>query len=93
MNCMSMNCVYNGQKMVLFNIRNSYILRPKLPKAPIFLANILLYSYILGKTWLTAWKPLKGCRPNSTGMVPGWSPTEFVQMVLIGCIGRSRGQK
>jgi len=32
-------------------------------------------------------------RPNSTGMVRGWSPTEIVQMVLIGCISRSRGQK
>jgi len=43
--------------MVLFNIRNYYILRPKLPKTPIFLAKILLYSsYILGKTWLTACK-------------------------------------
>ena len=31
--------------------------------------------------------------PNSTGMVPGWSPTKIVQMVLIGCICRSRGQK
>ena len=40
---------------LLFNIRNSYILRLKLPKTPIFLAKILLYSsYILGKTWLTA---------------------------------------
>ena len=28
--------------------------------------------------------------PNSTGMVPGWSPTYIVQMVLIGCICRSR---
>jgi len=57
-NCMGMNCVYKGQIMVLFNIRNSYILRPKLPKTPIFLAKILLYSsYILGKTWLTACTP------------------------------------
>ena len=31
--------------------------------------------------------------PNSTGMVPGWSPTKIVLMVLIGCICRSRGQK
>ena len=30
---------------------------------------------------------------NITGMVPGWSPTKTVQMVLIGCICRSRGQK
>ena len=34
-----------------------------------------------------------GIWPNSTGMVPGWSPTKVVQMVLIGCISRSRGQK
>ena len=26
-------------------------------------------------------------------MVPGWSPTKIIQMVLIGCISRSRGQK
>jgi len=32
-------------------------------------------------------------RPNSTGMVPGWSPTKIVQMVLIGLISRSQGQK
>jgi len=53
--CMGKNCVYKGQKMILLYIRNSYILRPKLPKTPIFLAKIILYSsYILGKTWLTA---------------------------------------
>jgi len=48
--------VYTGQKIILFYIRNSYILRPTLlPKTPIFLAKIILYSsYILGKTWLTA---------------------------------------
>jgi len=34
-----------------------------------------------------------GILPNSTGMVPGWSPTEIIQMVLIGGISRSRGQK
>jgi len=34
-----------------------------------------------------------GIWPNSTGMVPGWSPTKIVQLVLIGCICRSRGQK
>ena len=26
-------------------------------------------------------------------MIPGWSPTNVVQMVLIGCISRSRSQK
>jgi len=31
--------------------------------------------------------------PNSTAMVPGWSPTKIVQMVLIGCICRSQGQR
>jgi len=34
-----------------------------------------------------------GILPNSTGMVPVWSPIEIVQMILIGCISRSRGQK
>jgi len=34
-----------------------------------------------------------GIWPNSTGMVSGWSPTKIVQMVLIGCISRSLGQK
>jgi len=34
-----------------------------------------------------------GIGPNWTGMVPGWSPSKIVQMVLIGCISRSRGQK
>jgi len=53
---MGKNCVYKCQKMILFYTGNSYILRPKLPKTPIFLAKIILYSsYIFGKTWLTAW--------------------------------------
>jgi len=34
-----------------------------------------------------------GIWPNSTGIVPGWSLTEIVKMVLIGCISRSRGPK
>jgi len=34
-----------------------------------------------------------GIWPKCTGMVPGWSPTKIVQLVLIGCISRSRGQK
>ena len=34
-----------------------------------------------------------GIWPNSTGMVPWWSPTKIVQMVLIDCISRSWGQK
>jgi len=60
---MGKNCVYKGQKMILFYIRNSYILRPKLPKTPIFLAKTILYSsYILGKTWLTACINLSQCK-------------------------------
>jgi len=31
--------------------------------------------------------------PNLTGMISGWSPTKIVQIVLIGCVSRSRGQK
>jgi len=38
-------------------------------------------------------KPLIGFWPNFTGMVPGWSPTKVVQMVLIGGISRSWDQK
>ena len=34
-----------------------------------------------------------GIWPNSAGMVRGWSPTKIVQMVVIGCRCRSRGQK
>jgi len=30
---------------------------------------------------------------NSTGTIPVWSPTKIVQMVLIGCISRSQGQR
>jgi len=38
-------------------------------------------------------EPLMGRFPNLIGMIPGWSPTEIVQMVLIGCISMSQGQK
>jgi len=34
-----------------------------------------------------------GICPNSTIMIPGWSPTKIVQMVLMGCISRSQGKK
>ena len=43
----------------------------------------LLYRYLMN---LALW-------PNLTGMVTGWSPTKIVQMVLIGCICRSQGEK
>ena len=38
-------------------------------------------------------EPLMVIWPNSTGTVLGWSPTKIVQMVVIGWISRSRGQK
>jgi len=38
-------------------------------------------------------EPLMGILPDSSGMVPEWSPTKVVQIVLVGCISRSRGQK
>jgi len=38
-------------------------------------------------------KSLLAILPNSTGMVPGWSPTKVFQSVPIGCMSRSRGQK
>ena len=47
-----------------------------------FKRHILLNRYIVLVIW-----------PNSTGKVPGWFSTKIVQMVLIGCIYRSRGQE
>jgi len=44
------------------------------------------------KLQTTSLKPVIGVWPNSTGMIPGWSPTNFVQMVLIGNTNRSRDQ-
>jgi len=38
-------------------------------------------------------EPLMGIWPKSTGMVPAWSSTKIVQMVLIRGKSRSRGQK
>jgi len=52
----------------------------------------ILHWIIYGKVQTTSFlEPLMGIWPNPTGMVPGWSPTKIVQMVLIGC-SRSRGQ-
>jgi len=42
---------------------------------------------------MTSLEPLMGIWPNLTGMIPGWSPTKIVQMVLSGCISKSQGQK
>jgi len=47
----------------------------------------------LRKTANDSLEPLMGIWPNSTGIVPGWSPTKLVEMLLIGCISRSRGKK
>jgi len=53
----------------------------------------ILHWIIWGNLQTTSFlEPLMGFWPNSTGMIPGWSPTKIVQMVLIGCISRSRGQ-
>jgi len=41
----------------------------------------------------TSLEPLIVIWPNSTGMVPVWSTSKIVQMVINGCICRSRGQK
>ena len=54
----------------------------------------ILHWIIQGKVQTTSFlDPPMGIWPNSRGMVPGWSPTKIVQMVLKGCISRSRGQK
>jgi len=41
----------------------------------------------------TSLKPFIGFWPNFTGMIPGWSSTQVVQTVPVGCISRSQGQK
>jgi len=51
------------------------------------------YSELYKENFKWLLELLMGIWPNSTGMVPGWSSTKIVQMVLIGCIRRSRGQK
>ena len=38
-------------------------------------------------------EPLMGIWPNFTRMIPRWFLTKIVQMVPVGCISRSRGQK
>jgi len=54
----------------------------------------ILHRIIYGKVQTaSSFEPLMVIWLNSTGMVPGWSPTIIVQIVLIGCICRSRGQK
>jgi len=56
----------------------------------------LNYIWILQMTSSLA--PLMGIWPNSTGMIPGWSPKKLVHMVLICCIsklmkGKATGSK
>jgi len=54
----------------------------------------ILHWVIQGKVQTTSTlEPLMGIGPNTKGMVTGWSPVKNVQMVLIGCINRSHGQK
>jgi len=50
-------------------------------------------NYIMKSFNITSFEPLMGIWPNAAGMIPGSSPTKIIQMVLIGCISRSRGQK
>ena len=38
-------------------------------------------------------KSLMGIPPNSTGMIPGWTPIKSVQTFLIGCLSMSRCKK
>jgi len=52
----------------------------KIDSAPGTQFNIELYKENVQRLPL-----LKGILTNSTGMVPGWSPTNIVEIVLIGC--------
>jgi len=51
--------------------------------------NLLLWNYKAQSFYIWC---ITSPLPNSTGMVPGWSPTKIIQMVPIGCICRSWGQ-
>jgi len=54
----------------------------------------ILHWIIQGKLKTTSsLETLLGIWPNSKGMIPGLSRIKIVQMVLIGCISRSRGKK
>jgi len=76
---------------VLYQSCSNYASGVKIDPAP---EVTILHWIILGKVQTTSsLEPLMVICPNSTGMIPGWSPTKFVQMVLIGCISRSRGQQ
>jgi len=54
----------------------------------------ILHWILLGKNQTTpSLEPLMGIWPNTAGIIPGRPPTKIVQMVMIGCISRSLGQK
>jgi len=69
---------------VLYQRYSNYAPGVKIDPAP---GVTILHWIIYGKLQTTSsLEPLMGIWPNSTEMVPGWSLTEIVQMVLIGCI-------
>jgi len=76
---------------ILYQSCSNYAPEVKIDPAP---GVTILHWIIWGKLQTTSsLEPLMVIWPNLTGMVPGWSPTKIVQMVLIGCICRSRGEK
>jgi len=76
---------------VLYQKCSNYVPGVKIVPAP---GVTILHWIILGKLQTASTlEPLMVMWPNSTRTVPGWSPTKIDQMVLIGCICRSRSQK
>jgi len=91
---------YKAQSFHIWYIATSWGPLPKLFKlcpwgqnSPRPGGHYLTLNYIRKVQTTFSLEPLKVIWPKSTGMVPGWSPTKIVEMVLIGCICRSRGQK
>jgi len=91
---------YKAQSFYIWDIASARGLLPKLVKSCPWgqkcprLGVTILHWIIFRKLQTTSsLEPLMGIWPNFTGMIPGWSLTEIVQMVLIGCINRSQGQK
>jgi len=80
------------QRCYIFNIFSSgwAIVTGLCPSSVVVRRSSSVNSFTSKSSYL---KPLIRFWLNFTGMIPGWSPTKVVQMVLIGRISRSRGQK
>ena len=91
LNAQNFHIWYIASLEVLYQSCSKYGPEVKIDPAP---GVTFLHWIIKGKLQTTSsLEPLMRISPNSTGMIPGRSPTKIAQMVLIGCISRSRVQK